>query len=226
MEGLSQKRQHLENTDQVHAPTLIKLYHQANAQKAIKARQIYLERHPLPKLESHPSHNSEIPPRYTPDLPNILRDSTAALVWSTPSVDKDDNRLACSLHTPLARSPLAPQVHTTLPVSCVTLTVSKSTFQTSTASNDNLLYALRPLAPNSSTQCLLLPHSMPQTNRLVKPCSSYSHAIATHQLQLPSLPIPFKRPSSCSPTLMPCYSEALPTVSYRPLPIERPPPPL
>jgi hypothetical protein len=61
-----------ENADQIHAPTLIKLYHWTNAQKAIKARQTHLEQHPLPKLESHPHHSSEIPPRSIPYLPNIL----------------------------------------------------------------------------------------------------------------------------------------------------------
>jgi Chromo (CHRromatin Organisation MOdifier) domain len=215
-----------ENANQVHAPTLIKLYHWANAQKAIKARQIHLERYPLPKLESHPSHSSEIPPRHTPYSPIILHDSTAALVWSTPSVDEGDNRLACSPHAPLAQSPLALRVHTMLPISCATLMVFKSTLQTSTASNDNLLYALCPLIPNSSTQCLLPPHSTPQTNHLMKLHSSHPHTITTRQLQSLSHPAPSRRPSNRSPTLPPHYSEVSPMGSYKPSLTERLPPPL
>ena len=61
-----------ENADQVHAPTLIKLYHRANAQKAIKTRWIQLEQHPLPTLESHPYHSTEIPPHSILHPPTIL----------------------------------------------------------------------------------------------------------------------------------------------------------
>jgi hypothetical protein len=34
-----------ENTDQIHAPTLIKLYHQTNALDSLKARQVRLKQH-------------------------------------------------------------------------------------------------------------------------------------------------------------------------------------
>jgi Chromo (CHRromatin Organisation MOdifier) domain len=66
-----------ENADQIHAPELIKLYHQAQTTRELKARRIELEKkHHLtispPKAFSRP-HSSA----------TILRDSTAALVWST-----------------------------------------------------------------------------------------------------------------------------------------------
>jgi hypothetical protein len=47
-----------EDADQIHAPVLIKLYHQANAQKAIKARRCNLRRHP--NLEPHPYRHSKL----------------------------------------------------------------------------------------------------------------------------------------------------------------------
>jgi hypothetical protein len=39
-----------ENADQIHAPTLIKLYHRTNALESIKAQRLQLKCHPLPKL--------------------------------------------------------------------------------------------------------------------------------------------------------------------------------
>jgi Chromo (CHRromatin Organisation MOdifier) domain len=163
-----------ENADQIHVPALIKLYHQMNTQKAIKARQTCLEQYPFPNLDP-----TRTPPCSLPYLPIILHDSTAALVWST--THEDNIRLACSLHAPPAQYPLAPWVHTMPPTSCVTLTVSKSTLQTSTTSRDNLLYILRPLAPTSLTQCLLVPPSTHQTNHLIRPHSHYPHVAVTHQ---------------------------------------------
>jgi hypothetical protein len=213
-----------ENADQVHAPTLIKLYHRTDAQKAIKARQIQLEWHHLSNLDSHPHHSSGTPSHPLSHSPIILRDSTTALVWSPPSIDEDDNRLACSLHASPAQSPLALRVHTTLPASCATLMVSNSTLRTSTASNDNSLYALHPLAPNSSTQCLPSHHSTPQMNCLVRLHSSYPHTTAIHQLRLPSHLAPSKQPSKHNPTSRPHYSETSPMGYYKPSPTERPPP--
>jgi Chromo (CHRromatin Organisation MOdifier) domain len=61
-----------ENTGQIHTPILIKLYHQTNTRKAIKARRARLERHHLPNLDSHPHHSSGIPSRPTSYLPIIL----------------------------------------------------------------------------------------------------------------------------------------------------------
>jgi Chromo (CHRromatin Organisation MOdifier) domain len=81
-----------EDADQIHVPTLIKLYHRNAAQRSIKARQVHLGRHPLPNLGS--------PKAPTPSLPYspiIIHDSTAALVWST--APENDIRLACSPHT-------------------------------------------------------------------------------------------------------------------------------
>jgi hypothetical protein len=111
-----------------------------------------------------------------------------------------------------------------LPTSCATLTVPKSTLQTSTASKDNSLYAQRPLAPASSTQCLPPPPSTHQPNHLTKPCSSYPHVTTTHQLQLHSHPTQSKPPSSCNPTSMPLYSEASPMASCKPSPVRKPAP--
>jgi hypothetical protein len=177
-----------------------------------------------PELSS--SSQLRIPPHSIPHSPIILQDSTAALVWSTPPEDEDDNRLACSLHAPLARSLSAPRVHTMLPTSYATLTVPNSTLQTSTASNDNSLYAPRPLAPNSSTQCPPPPHSTPQTNCLVRPHSSYPCATMIHPLQSPSHPTPSKQPFKCNPTSKLRYSGTSPTGYYRLSPTERPLPPL
>ena len=154
-----------ENVDQIHAPALIKLYHQTNAQKPIKARQICLEQYPFPNLDS-----TGTPPHSLPYLPIILCDSTAALVWST--AHENNIRLACSPHVPPAQFPLAPQVHTTPPTSCATLTASKSTLQTSTISRDNSLYDPHPCAPASLTQCLPPLPSMRPSNHLTKPHSS------------------------------------------------------
>jgi len=83
-----------ENADQIHVPALIKLYHQTNAQRAIKARRTHLKQHSLPNLNP-----TGTPPRSLPYSPIILCDSTAALVWSTEH--KDNIRLACSPHVPL-----------------------------------------------------------------------------------------------------------------------------
>jgi hypothetical protein len=80
-----------EDTDQIHAPALIKRYHQTNALDSLKARRLQLEQQQLPTLSppkafSHPITSS----------PTIICDSTTALVWSeTP---EEDTRLACSLN--------------------------------------------------------------------------------------------------------------------------------
>jgi hypothetical protein len=207
-----------ENADQIHAPALIKLYHQTTAQKAIRARRIYLGRYQLPNLDS-----TTTVPRSLPYLPIIIRDSTAALVWSTTY--EDNIRLACSPHAPPVRSLLAPWVHTMLPTSCATQMVSKLILQTSTRNKDNLLYVLRPLAPASLTQCPPQPLSMHQINHLTRLCSNYPHDTPTHQPQLHSPPIQSKPLSSCSLTSTLPYSEASPMASSKPSPTEKLPPP-
>jgi Chromo (CHRromatin Organisation MOdifier) domain len=170
-----------ENADQIHVPALIKLYCQTNAQKSIKARRTHLEKYPFPNLNP-----TGTPLCSLPYSPIILHDSTATLVWST--THEDNIRLACSPHVPPAQFPLAQWVYTTLPASCATLTITKSTLQTSTTSKDNLLYVPRPLTPASSTQCLLPPPSTHQLNRLTKPHSSYPHVTITRQLRSHSHP--------------------------------------
>jgi hypothetical protein len=114
-----------ENTDQIHAPVLIKLYHQTNAQDSIKAQRVQPKRHPL--------HTLAPPKNFSPTIPYspiILRDNTSALVWST--AHENNIRLACSLHDPPAQPLLVPPHHTMLPTSCVTLMAWTSILQTST----------------------------------------------------------------------------------------------
>jgi Chromo (CHRromatin Organisation MOdifier) domain len=141
-----------ENADQIHAPTLIKLYHQVLPLVNLKAWQICLERNHPPALSP--------PKAFTRPLssPTILRESTAALVWS--KAHEKNNRSACSLLNPLVQSLLARQTHAALPLPSVTSMGNLLTLQTSIASNINLLSNQLPHAPDSSTQC---PPSRPTT---------------------------------------------------------------
>jgi hypothetical protein len=132
-----------ENTDQIHAPTLIKLYHQALPSTSLKAQQARLKgNHPsilsLPKAFSCPLSS-----------PIILQESTAALVW--PEAHERNTRSACSPLHPLAQSLLACRTHVTLPSFSVTSTGNPSTLQTSTTNNDSSPSAPLPHAPDSST---------------------------------------------------------------------------
>jgi hypothetical protein len=61
-----------ENTDQIHAPALIKLYHQMNAPKSINTRRTCLEQYPFSNLDP-----TGTPLHSLPYSPIILRDSTA-----------------------------------------------------------------------------------------------------------------------------------------------------
>jgi Chromo (CHRromatin Organisation MOdifier) domain len=84
-----------ENADQIHAPALIKLYHQVNALEAIKAHCIQLKyQHPSPL----PLKTSS---RLTTPALTILRPSTDALLWS--ETHENTVRSACNSY-------LAPRV--------------------------------------------------------------------------------------------------------------------
>ena len=156
-----------ENANQIHAPALIKLYHQTSTSDSIKAWGIQLKQHPLPILSPPKAFT-----RSTPLLPTILRDTTATLVWS--NVHKDNIRLACSPPLdPQVQSPSTLTPHTMPPEFCAILMGSISTLQTSTISNNNLLYALCHLAPNLTHTCLPPVHTTPQMNHQTRPSSNY-----------------------------------------------------
>jgi Chromo (CHRromatin Organisation MOdifier) domain len=76
-----------ENADQIHAPALIKLYHQMSSPVSLKTQRIQLEEKHSPILS--PPKAFSCPP----SLPIILRDSTAAPIWS--KVHEENNRSAC-----------------------------------------------------------------------------------------------------------------------------------
>jgi Chromo (CHRromatin Organisation MOdifier) domain len=156
-----------ENANQIHAPTLIKLYHRTNALDSLKAQRIQLKQQQSPTLSPPKAFSHS-----TTSLPTIIRNSTAALVWSdTP---KDNTRSACSLNpTPLVQSPSTLSPCTTLLESCAILMELTSTLQTSTVSNDNLLYAPCHLTPNPSRKCLPLAHTMHQTNHQPRLLSNF-----------------------------------------------------
>jgi Chromo (CHRromatin Organisation MOdifier) domain len=65
-----------ENADQIHAPALIKLYHQTTALQTIKAHHIRLK-HQHPSLLTSKTPTHQITPTRT-----ILCPSTDALLWS------------------------------------------------------------------------------------------------------------------------------------------------
>jgi Chromo (CHRromatin Organisation MOdifier) domain len=77
-----------EDANQIHAPTLIKLYHRTNALDSLKARRAQLRQHQLPPLAPPKAFSHPTP------SPTIIRDTTAALVWS--DIHKDKTRSACS----------------------------------------------------------------------------------------------------------------------------------
>jgi Chromo (CHRromatin Organisation MOdifier) domain len=104
-----------ENANQIHAPALIKLYHQTSTSDSIKAWGIQLKQHPLPVLSPPKAFT-----RSTPLLPTILRDTTATLVWS--NVHKNNIRLACS-------PPLDPQVQSPSTLTPHTVTIHNHAYQ-------------------------------------------------------------------------------------------------
>jgi hypothetical protein len=118
-----------ENADQIHAPKLIKLYHQTLAKHGLKAQRIRLEKkHPLtispPKAFSRPHPSTA-----------ILRDSTVALVWST--AHEQNIRSACNPLTPPAPSPCHCQTHVTPNSSSATSTGNPLISQTNCHRRDD-----------------------------------------------------------------------------------------
>jgi hypothetical protein len=88
-----------EDANQIHAPTLIKLYHQTSPLDSLKTQRIRLKEKHSPILSP--------PKAFFRPLPSstILRDSTATLVWS--EVHERNIRLACNPLKPLVQSLLA-----------------------------------------------------------------------------------------------------------------------
>ena len=119
-----------ENTDQVHAPILIKLYHQVLPSTNLKAQQIQFEGDHSPTLSPPKTFSRPL------SSPTILRESTAALVWS--KAHERNIRSACSPLNPLVLYLSARRTHAALPLPSVTFTGNPSILQTSTANNDNL----------------------------------------------------------------------------------------
>jgi Chromo (CHRromatin Organisation MOdifier) domain len=196
-----------ENTDQTHAPELIKLYHQALTGRSLKARRMRIEeRHPPtispPKAFSHP-HSST----------TILQDSTAALVWST--VHEQNIRSACSPLTLPAPSLCHPRTHVTPNSSSATSTGNPLISQTNTANNANSQSARHPLAPTSSTPCLPSALTTPQTSLPTRHPSNFPLA-STPQPRCLSHPTPSTPLSGPTPTsTTPCYGPS-PMVSSKP----------
>jgi Chromo (CHRromatin Organisation MOdifier) domain len=161
-----------EDTDQIHAPILIKLYHQTSPQDNLKGRMIRLgeEHSPIlspPKAFSH-----------SPSSPTILRDSIAALVWSR--AHGENIRLACSPPAPLVPSLSIHWTHATLPSSSVMSTGNHLTSQTFTTNNDSSPFDPLHHDPDLPIPCLPLPPTTPQTNHLVRHLSSF-HPVLTRQ---------------------------------------------
>jgi Chromo (CHRromatin Organisation MOdifier) domain len=202
-----------ENADQIHAPELIKLYHQALTQRSLKARRMRLEKkHSFtispPKAFTSP-HSSSI----------ILHDSTAALVWST--AHENNNRSACNPLTPLVPSPFHPETHMTQTSSFVTSTGHPSTSQTNTGSSANSRSAQHHPAPTSSIQCLPSAPTTPPMNRPTRHPSN-SLLASTPQPRCHSHPALSAPPSSLTSTSTTPCCEPSPTDSSKPSPTARP----
>jgi hypothetical protein len=103
-----------------------------------------------------------------------------------------------------------------MPASSAILMENPSTLQTSTASNDNLLYALPHCAPDSSTQCPPSHPSTPPTSRHVKNRSNYHCAIMICQCQSLSCLGPSAPHSRPNPTSTQTYFGASLMGSSRP----------
>jgi Chromo (CHRromatin Organisation MOdifier) domain len=201
-----------EDADQIHAPMLIKLYHQRTLQDSIKGQRIQLEGKHSSTLSPPKAFSRPL------SLPTILRDSTAALVWS--SSHKRNIRSACNPLTHLAQSLLRRRTQTTLPSSFAMSTGNLSTLQTSTANSTSSPSAPLRHAPDPSIQCHLSLLTTPQTSHHKKPLSN-SHR---DMIPLPrchsrrTLSAPHFKPKHTSTTI--CYT-ALLTDCSRPSPIER-----
>jgi Chromo (CHRromatin Organisation MOdifier) domain len=132
-----------ESADQVHAPDLIKLYHRNNTQKVIKARRVRLEGKHSPIISP--------PKAFCPSRSSstILRDSTAALVWSP--VHEQNTRSACNLLAPPVPYLSHPQAHDTAISSSVTSTGNPLILQTVTINSANSPSDQPPLVQTSST---------------------------------------------------------------------------
>jgi Chromo (CHRromatin Organisation MOdifier) domain len=201
-----------EDADQIHAPILIKLYHQASPQASSKGRVIRLGKEHSPILS--------LPKAFSRSLssPIILRESTAALVWS--KAHERNIRLACSPLNPLVQSLLARRTHATLPSPSVTFTGNPLILQTSTANNDSLPSGPPHHVPDSLTQCRPSHPTTPLSNRLTKTPSS-SHLALARLHSCPSRLVPFTPPSKPRPILTTrCYTVS-PMGSSKPSPIER-----
>jgi Chromo (CHRromatin Organisation MOdifier) domain len=201
-----------ENADQVHALILIKLYHQALPSANLKAQRIQLEGDHSPTLSPPKTLSRPL------SSPTILRESTAALVWS--KAHKRDIRSACSPLNPLVLYLSACWTHAALPLPSVTFTGNPSILQTSTANNNNLPSGLPLHAPDSSTQCHPSHPTTPPPNHLTKTPSN-SHLALAHLRPCPSHRVPFTLPSKPRPTSTTRCYVALPTDSSKPSPTER-----
>jgi Chromo (CHRromatin Organisation MOdifier) domain len=203
-----------EDTDQIHAPTLIKLYHQTKALEAIKACHTQLEyQHPSPLVLKTSTCRTTL-------TPTILRSSTNTLLW--PQTHEDTIRLACSLPLALRVQSLSTLIPCTMPPeSCAMLTGPILTLQTSTTSNDNSLYALHHLAPNPTCKCLPLVCTMLQTNHQVKPPFNYLPDSLQPQHRLPFPLTPSRQPYRLNQIWMPSSSKASLMACFKPSPIER-----
>jgi Chromo (CHRromatin Organisation MOdifier) domain len=201
-----------EDTDQIHAPILIKLYHQTLPSANLKAQQVRLE-------GNHPSILS-LPKAFSCSLPSstILQESTAALVWS--KAHERDTRSACNPLHPLAQSLLARRTHATLLSSSVMSTGNPSILQMSTANNDSLPSGLPLHAPDSSTQCLPLhPTTPPSSHHTRIPSSSCLEL--TRLPPCPSHHAPFAPPSKPRQILITTCCAASPTGFSKPSPTKR-----
>jgi Chromo (CHRromatin Organisation MOdifier) domain len=201
-----------ENANQIHAPTLIKLYHQTSPQTSLKGRRARLEGKHSPILSPPKALSRSL------SSSTILRDSTAALVW--PKAHEINNRSACNPSAPLVSFLSDRWTHTVPPSFSMTSMGNLSTLQTSIADNNNSPSDPPHHNPVSSTPCPLSPPTMPQTNRHARHPSS-SHLILAHPLQClsPRAPsAPPCKPSQTSTTA--CYA-ASPTDYSRQSPIER-----
>jgi Chromo (CHRromatin Organisation MOdifier) domain len=156
-----------ENANQIHIPALIKSYHRTNSLDSIKAQWTQLDsQHPSLLHSTTSSHLNTL-------SATIIRPSTAKLVGS--DIHENTIRLACNPHllTHPAQCPQDPLARITQLKSSVILTELDSTLQTSTANNDNLLYAPPLLAVDLLPKCLPMPPTTHQTSCQVRHPSNY-----------------------------------------------------
>src|SRR5580693_6567950 len=184
-----------EDADQIHAPELIKLYHSALPGRRIKTRGARLEEKHSPTISPPKAFSRPHSPT------TILRDSTAALVWST--AHEQSNRSACSPLALPALSPCLRRTHTTPNSSSVTSTGNLLILQTYTDDNASSPSAQHLLAPPSSTPCPLSAHTTRQTSRPTRHPSNFPHESARRPL-CPSHREP------CAPPLTPTTTSTTP----------------